>query len=85
MQWPEKQFGEKEHTATTWYEPFNQADKIQQAVNFALSYEVTGLCTAGDVRTLPLILKACANFQALDAVECEKLIKSGAAYQPLFA
>ena len=78
-------WGEKEHTATTWYEPFNQVDEIQQAVNFALSYDITGLCTAGDVRTLPLMLNACANFQSLDDAEREKLIKSGQTYQPLFA
>jgi aryl-alcohol dehydrogenase-like predicted oxidoreductase len=77
-------WGEKEHTATTWYEPFNELDKIQQAVNFALSYDVTGLCTAGDTRILPLVLKACKNFQPLNDAEREKLIESGRAYQPLF-
>lgn len=75
----------KEHTATTWYEPFSTADKTQQAVNFALSYDVTGLCTAGDTRVLPLMLKACENFQPLGIAEREKLIESGKAYQPLFA
>ena len=78
-------WGEKEHTATTWYEPFSTLDKIQQAVNFALSYDVTGLCTAGDTRVLPLVLKACENFQPLDATEREKLIESSKANQPLFA
>jgi predicted aldo/keto reductase-like oxidoreductase len=78
-------WGEKEHTATTWYEPFNVPDKIQQAVNFALSYDVTGLCSAGDTRVLPLMLKACENFQPLNGAEREKLIESGKAYQPLFA
>jgi aryl-alcohol dehydrogenase-like predicted oxidoreductase len=78
-------WGEKEHTATTWYEPFSSPDKIQQAVNFALSYQVTGLCTAGDTRILPLMLRACENFQPLGDAEREKLIESGQAYQPLFA
>jgi aryl-alcohol dehydrogenase-like predicted oxidoreductase len=78
-------WGEKEHTATTWYEPFSSPDKIQQAVNFALSYAVTGLCTAGDTHVLPLMLKACENFQTLDDAGREKLIESGKTYQPLFA
>jgi len=78
-------WGERAHTATTWYEPFTTADKIQEAVNFALSYEVTGLCTAGDGRVLPLMLKACANFQPLGEAEREKLIEAGRVYQPLFA
>jgi aryl-alcohol dehydrogenase-like predicted oxidoreductase len=77
-------WGEREHTATTWYEPFNTQEKIQQAVDFALSYDVTGLCTAGDVRTLPMMLEACENFATLDEEQREKLIESGKAYQPLF-
>jgi len=78
-------WGEKEHTATTWYEPFEKADEIQEAVNFALSYEVTGLCTAGDTRILPIVLEACENFTQLDKVTLEKIIEAGRQYEPLFA
>jgi aryl-alcohol dehydrogenase-like predicted oxidoreductase len=78
-------WGEKPHSATTWYEPFSEMDEIQRAVNYALSQDVTGLCTAGDTRVLPLVLKACENFTPLDAVEQGKLIKTGKMYQPLFA
>jgi predicted aldo/keto reductase-like oxidoreductase len=28
-------WGDRQHTATTWYEPFDKSDKIQPAVNFA--------------------------------------------------
>jgi len=78
-------WGEREHTANTWYEPFEKMDEIQSAVNFALSYDVTGLCTAGDTRILPLVLKACANFKRLDAAEMEAMIQSAGQYEPLFA
>ena len=78
-------WGEREHTANTWYEPFDKMDEIQRAVNFALSHEVTGLCTAGDTRILPLVLKACENFKQLDASEMEAMIQSGQQYEPLFA
>lgn len=78
-------WGEREHTATTWYEPFNKADEIQRAVNFALSYDVTGLCTAGDTRILPMVLEACKNFKRLDASEMEEMIASGQQFEPLFA
>lgn len=78
-------WGEREHTATTWYEPFDKIDEIQNAVNFALSYDVTGLCTAGDTRILPLILKACENFTQLDNSRLEEIIESGKQYEPLFA
>jgi hypothetical protein len=78
-------WGERPHTATTWYEPFDKMDEIQNAVNFALSYEVTGLCTAGDTRILPLVLKACENFTQLDAPKLEDVIHAGQQFEPLFA
>jgi aryl-alcohol dehydrogenase-like predicted oxidoreductase len=78
-------WGEKPHTATTWYEPFDKMDEIQKGVNFALSYDVSGLCTAGDTRVLPLVLQACENFSPLSKDEMEEMIKSGKQYEPLFA
>jgi aryl-alcohol dehydrogenase-like predicted oxidoreductase len=77
-------WGERQHTATTWYEPFDQSDEIQRAVNFALSYDVTGICTAGDTRVLPLVLKACGNFTRLSDSEKAEMIQSGKQYEPLF-
>jgi aryl-alcohol dehydrogenase-like predicted oxidoreductase len=77
-------WGNREHTATTWYEPFDNIEEIQPAVNFALSYDITGLCTAGDTRVLPLVLKACENFSALGGSEKEAMLESGKHYEPLF-
>ena len=77
-------WGDKQKTATTWYEPFDQMEKIQEAVNFALSYEVTGLCTAGDINVLPLALEACQNFSPMDQAEREAMIQSGGQFEPLF-
>jgi aryl-alcohol dehydrogenase-like predicted oxidoreductase len=78
-------WGDKTHTATTWYEPFDKMDEIQKGVNFALSYDVTGLCTPGDTRILPLVLQACENFSRLNKDEMEEMIESGKQYEPLFA
>ena len=58
---------------------------IQPAVDFALSQDITGLCTAGDVHVLPAILEACANFKQMDAAEQATLIASAPEYEPLFA
>jgi aryl-alcohol dehydrogenase-like predicted oxidoreductase len=77
-------WGEKEKTHTTWYEPFTEMDLIQKAVNFVLSHDVTGLCTAGDIRLLPLVLKACENYTPLSLEERQKLVGFGRSYQPLF-
>jgi aryl-alcohol dehydrogenase-like predicted oxidoreductase len=77
-------WGEKEKTATTWYEPFSGMDEIQKGINFVLSHDVTGICTAGDIGLLPLVLEACEKAVPLSLEEREKLIEDGRAYQPLF-
>jgi len=77
-------WGERQHTANTWYEPFDQMDEIQRAINFGLSYEVTGLCTAGDTRILPLMLEACKNFAPMNETQREEMIQSAKQYEPLF-
>jgi aryl-alcohol dehydrogenase-like predicted oxidoreductase len=78
-------WGDKPHTATTWYEPFDDDKHIQEAVNFALSYDVTGLCTAGDTRIFPIMLEACKNFSPLTEAQREELIEKGKKYEPLFS
>jgi hypothetical protein len=77
-------WGERQHTATTWYEPFDKSDEIQRAVNFVLSHEISGLCTAGDIHILPLVIKACENFSRFSKEEMEEMIESGKKYEPLF-
>ena len=43
----------------TWYEPLDEQAHIDAAVAFALARpEITGICTAGDVRLLPLFVEA---------------------------
>jgi len=77
-------WGERPQTHNTWYQPFTDAEHIQQAVNFVLSQDVTGLCTAGDTRLLPLVLRACEDYVALSESEQEALIATAEAYEPLF-
>lgn len=78
-------WGDRPHIHTTWYEPFTDPDHIQQAVNFVLSQNVTGLCTVGDTKVLPLVIDACERFAPMDTAEQEALIASANQYQPLFA
>jgi predicted aldo/keto reductase-like oxidoreductase len=77
-------WGDSHHTRNTWYRPFETPDDIQRAVNFVLSQDITGVCTAGDVGLLPLVLQACAQFTRQTPREQEELIASGGQYQPLF-
>jgi len=77
-------WGKKEKTNNTWYEPFSAVEHIQAAVNFVLSQDVTGLCTAGDTSLLPKVLGACENYQSLNQAEQEKMISGARDYEPLF-
>jgi aryl-alcohol dehydrogenase-like predicted oxidoreductase len=77
-------WGERAKTFTTWYEPFADTGDIQQAVNFALSQDVTGLCTAGDTTILPMFLKGCEGFTPMSAAEQEALIAREAEREPIW-
>ncbi len=77
-------WGERERIYNTWYEPFDTAAEIEEAINFVLSQDVTGLCTAGDIGLLPLVLEACENYTPMAAAEQEALIARGQALTPLF-
>lgn len=78
-------WGNRPKIYDTWYEPFDDGAHIQQAVNFALSQNVTGLCTAADVTLLPLFLEACAQFTPMSVSQQEALITTVDEYEPLFA
>ncbi|MGD2155526.1 MAG: aldo/keto reductase [Anaerolineales bacterium] len=78
-------WGEQPKNYDTWYRPFDDPQRIQSAVNFVLSQNITGLCTAGDTRILPMVLEACDNFIPLDQTEQAALVASASQYQPLFA
>jgi aryl-alcohol dehydrogenase-like predicted oxidoreductase len=64
-------------THTTWYQPFSDQEMIQKAVNFALSQDVTGICTVGDTTVLPMVLNACKDFKPMGVDEQEQLIQQG--------
>ena len=80
----ERPWGNLQKTHNTWYKPFTEAEHIQAAVNFCLSQDVTGLCTAGDITVLPLVLNACARFTPMSQEEQAALIATANQYEPLF-
>ncbi len=77
-------WGDKPQIYNSWYEPFDEPLMIQQAVNFALSQDITGLCTISDTTILPLFLEACENYSPLDPAEQENLISNTNQYEALF-
>lgn len=51
-------WGDKEHTADTWYEPFEDQKDINLAVSWILGQDTLFLNTAADTRLLPKVLHA---------------------------
>jgi predicted aldo/keto reductase-like oxidoreductase len=79
--WPEP----VEHTYTTWYEPFDDQDRITAAVAWVLSHqEVTGIATPGDVRLLPLVIEAERHLGEVTRDEAETVLARAAAYSSPF-
>jgi aryl-alcohol dehydrogenase-like predicted oxidoreductase len=56
-------WGEREHTTTTWYEPFTDQADIDRAAHYVLGCPNVFLNTASDVTLLPKILDAAARFE----------------------
>ncbi|MBI5029982.1 MAG: aldo/keto reductase [Chloroflexi bacterium] len=78
-------WGERSRTHDTWYEPFTDSADIQSAVNFALSQDVTGLCTVGDVMVLPQFIDACEHFKPMSTDEQERfIVNAEQMFEPLF-
>jgi aryl-alcohol dehydrogenase-like predicted oxidoreductase len=79
--WPEP----VEHTYTTWYEPFDDQDRISAAVAWVLSQpEVTAIATPGDVRLLPLVIEAERHLGEVTREEAEAVLAGAGAYSSPF-
>ncbi|HEX2362881.1 MAG TPA: aldo/keto reductase [Jiangellaceae bacterium] len=70
---------------TTWYEPFDEQSRITATVAWVLARsEVTGLATPGDVRLLPLVIRAEADRRALPANDAEAALRDEPDYSSPF-
>ena len=61
-----------------------EIETIQQGVNFALSQDVTGLCTAADVDILPKFLDACEKYEPMIVEQQEDLIARAGIFETIF-
>ena len=60
-------WGDRPHTAGTWYEPYTTQDEVERGVRFALSIPgVHAFCTPGDTAVLAKALEAAENFTPMD-------------------
>lgn len=70
--WPE---GPEGHGYSTWYEPFDDQQRISAAVAWVLAHpEVTGIATPGDVRLLPLVIEAERRLGEIGLDEAEQVL-----------
>jgi aryl-alcohol dehydrogenase-like predicted oxidoreductase len=77
-------WADREKRYNTWYEPFDEMEMIQPAVDFVLSQPVTGICMAGETRLLPMLLQACENFKPMTQAEQDALIERGKQFASIF-
>jgi aryl-alcohol dehydrogenase-like predicted oxidoreductase len=52
----------REHTCSTWYEPFDEQRDIDAAVHWVLARPGIFLATVGDIQLLPKVLDAASRF-----------------------
>jgi predicted aldo/keto reductase-like oxidoreductase len=77
-------WGDRPHTYHTWYLPFEEQAAIQENVNFVLSQKLAHLCTAGDYRILPKVLKACEAFEPMAEAEQQRLMEKRSELENIF-
>jgi aryl-alcohol dehydrogenase-like predicted oxidoreductase len=66
----------QEPTYSTWYEPLDEQRQIDAAVAFALARrEATGLCTAGDVRLVPMQIEAEGRAASISTEEAADVLE----------
>jgi aryl-alcohol dehydrogenase-like predicted oxidoreductase len=74
-----------EHRYTTWYEPFDDQERVTAAVAWALSHqEVTGIATPGDVHLLPLVIEAERRLDQTGADQAEEVLARADGYSSPF-
>jgi aryl-alcohol dehydrogenase-like predicted oxidoreductase len=72
-------------TYDTWYEPLDEQRAVTAAVTFALARpEIAGICTPGDVRLLPLVLRAERERASMGLGEATAILSAVPDYEPPF-
>jgi aryl-alcohol dehydrogenase-like predicted oxidoreductase len=80
--WPEEPV---EHNYSTWYEPFDDQQRISAAVAWVLSHpEVTGIATPGDVGLLPLLIEAERRLPETSLADAEQVLAGAGDYSSPF-
>jgi aryl-alcohol dehydrogenase-like predicted oxidoreductase len=71
--------------ATTWYEPFAEAEMVSAGVSFALSVPgVNGFCTPGDIAVLRLALDAAEKHARMSDDDREAAVQAASSLPSIF-
>ena len=77
-------WGDREQTASTWYEPLTDQGAIDTAVAWVLGREGLFLNTVGDITILPKVLAAAAKVTGRPEAEEMRALEESFGLQPLF-
>ena len=77
-------WGDRERTATTWYEPLRAQADIDRAVHWVLGHTAVFLNTVGDVDILPKVLDAASRFEQRPADDEMGRLVASRDMQPFF-
>jgi predicted aldo/keto reductase-like oxidoreductase len=70
---------------TTWYEPFDDQERITAATVWVLSHqEVTGIATPADVHLLPMVIDAERQVGTMPVADAERVLASATDYSSPF-
>jgi aryl-alcohol dehydrogenase-like predicted oxidoreductase len=70
---------------TTWYEPFDDQERITAATVWVLSHqEVTGIATPADVHLLPMMIDAERQVGTMPVADAERVLASATDYSSPF-
>ena len=78
-------WGDREHTAATWYEPLRDQASIDLAVHWVLGRPGIFLNTVGDITILPMVLDAAERFERRPTDEQMRALVDQWQMEPLFA
>ena len=78
-------WGDRDHTSSTWYEPYITDNELERNIGFVLSVPgVHALCTPGDLDLLPQVLHAAGSARPLDETQMQAAITATEAEPRIF-
>jgi aryl-alcohol dehydrogenase-like predicted oxidoreductase len=70
--WPEE-MADADQPYDTWYEPYDDPDKLETCLRYALSHGMTSIPNAGDPALVEPILEAATRYEPLSEAERERV------------